>query len=195
MLKNFFTLLLILTALCTSFAFADKNSDNFVTTEEEARNCLIRAKALMASLGLPVNRDIYTRIEEMDSVQTHFSNSGVSGERTIAFYQAHSPEYIMISKGYPFQKTTLYCVHELTHAWQSTNCPLQEEAISEAFAYWVQGQAATLLGRSDLGFSTIMCSGDSLEMEVYQYLNKLYKTGGMKSVIDYVTTTVKYERK
>lgn len=177
-------------ALCfLSMGFQQVVIEGVVSDEAGAKVCVSQAKSLLKILGLTIDRDIYLRVEDSSSVQTHFSNSGVSGENVIAFYQAHDPECMFVTKGYKQTLTTVICAHELTHAWQSDNCPLQDKAITEGFAYWIESQAALLLHRSDLAAMASRCSGtDPKEVKVFAYLQKLNQSGGLKAVLDYVKT-------
>jgi hypothetical protein len=92
---------------------------------------------LGTSLKMKVDRPPPVQIADYDEIQTKFVEGGRSME-VAGFYRPFAPEMIYILSGYQKVRVTSTLCHEYTHAWQSRNCPLQDRALKEGFACWVQ---------------------------------------------------------
>lgn len=109
-----------------------------VKTEAEALDVYASARRHLVSLGLTIPRDIPLKYRTRDEVMVE-NNS--TGGRTIdleGFYRPYNPEEIWIVSGLSYPRTLGAMAHELTHAWQSTESPLQDRKLKEGFARWVQ---------------------------------------------------------
>ncbi len=180
----FFVLLISLSAV--------QAQSPIVNTEADGKACVVEAKKVLSWLGIKIDRDIYIRVEPLEYLQTHSSGER-SGDRTFAFYQAHSPEAIWIPKGYSKDILIPSCVHELVHAWQTTNCPLQDRAVSEGLACWAEMRACLFMKRPDLAGRAMNGSGDPIERKVIQRMMEIDKKDGPEAVLNYAKKTVKFQ--
>ena len=79
------------------------------------------------------------QIVDKDELQTRFTSSGRSME-VAGFYRPYNPEMVYIMSGKTALEDGGVLAHELTHAWQTRNCPQQDRALVEGFASWVEYQ-------------------------------------------------------
>ena len=176
----------------TSFACAQTNPlDRIVNDEESAKVCVANAKFALGILGIKIDRDILIRVENLDDLQREAGRGHRSGGNTLAFYRAHSPEAIWLPKGYKVSELTPYVAHELVHAWQSTNCPLQDVAIEEGLAEWAGMKTCQITRRPDLVPRFLNYGNDVQVNKMIQYFIQLEKKGGFKAVLDYAKTATK----
>ncbi len=97
--------------------------------------------------GLTIAPAPPVQLADKDELQTKFTRSGRSLD-VGGFYQPYNPEMIYILSGLTPIETAATLVHEYTHAWQSRNCPLQDRALTEGFATWVQYHYLMSVGES-----------------------------------------------
>jgi len=109
-----------------------------VSGESEALALYAQARQHLVGMGLKIPRDIPLKYRTRDEVMVE-NNS--TGGRTIdldGFYRPYNPEEIWIVSGLSVPRTLGAMAHELTHAWQSTESPLQDRKLKEGFARWIQ---------------------------------------------------------
>lgn len=87
--------------------------------------------------GMVISPAPPAEVVDQDEIQTRFTASGRSMD-VDGFYRPYNPEQIYILSGQTKVETGAVLAHEYTHAWQSRNCPLQDRALTEGFATWVQ---------------------------------------------------------
>ena len=194
--------LLFLTAIfvfsCFSYSFAEEYDWNKIINDEaEAKILYQKAVDYVKQMKMDVGRDIYMRFEEPEHVKVHASNGGRSGENVFAFYRPMGPELIFMPKGATAIDFYTAAVHELTHAWNSSNCPPQDRSVNEGLSKWMEFMSCMAVGnRSKAGRILYESSvRDPIEYKVVQHLMERYKKGGIDSVKQYVKTTYRYEDK
>ena len=182
--------LLLIVAAFHGTASAERTIDK----EEDAKVIYAQAKAFVARYKMSVPRDVIMRFETRDQIKADYSRSGRSGEHTRAYYQPHSPECICIPEGLEETEFFATAVHELTHAWQSSECPIQDRGVVEGAAYWMTSKAYAQKGRTDRAVRCLnRCSGtDPIECKVATKLELLYREKGIDEVIKYLKTTTRY---
>ena len=192
----FLTAILVLSVFSSVFA-EQYDWDKVINDEAEAKILYQKAVDFTKQMKMDVGRDIYMRLEDPEAIKVHFSNSGRSGENVFAFYQPMGPELIFMPKGTTAIKFYTAAVHELTHAWNSSNCPPQDRSVNEGLSKWMEFMACMSVGNRARAAIILRDSSvrDPIEYKVVQHLMQLYKTGGIDSVKQYVKTTYKYEDK
>ena len=196
------TVFLFLTAIFVlsffSCIFAEEYDwDKIINDEAEAKVLYQKAVDFTKQMKMNVDRDIYMRLEDPDAIKVHFSNSGRSGGNVFAFYQPMGPELIFMPKGSTAIEFYTAAVHELTHAWNSSNCPPQDRSVNEGLSKWMEFMACMSVGNRARAGIILRDSSvrDPIEYKVVQHLMQLYKTGGIDSVKEYAKTTYRYEDK
>lgn len=109
-----------------------------VTTDDAARALFAQARADLVTLGLTIPRDIPLKFRTRDELMVENNSHGGRAMELDGFYVPYDPEAIWIVSGLSGPQTLGVMAHELTHAWQSTNSPLQDRKLKEGFAVWVQ---------------------------------------------------------
>lgn len=195
----FFVFSMIVFVFCiVSSVSAEENWNRIVNDEADAKALYQKAVEFTKQMKMNVDRDIYMRFEELEHIKVHASSSGGrSGENVLAFYRPYGPELIFMPKGVTAIDFYTAAVHELTHAWNSSNCPPQDRSVNEGLSKWMEFMACMSVGDRAksariLGESSVR---DPIEYKVVQHLMKLYKEGGIEAVKKYVKETYKYEDK
>lgn len=134
-LAPLFVALLVLLAVPSVQA---QSSDPPVTREEDAQALFGRARRGLAALGLAVSRDILLKLRTPDELNVENAGNGGRALEVEGFYRPYNPESIWVVCGMSTSRTLGVLAHELTHAWQSDNAPLQDRKLKEGFARWVQ---------------------------------------------------------
>ena len=149
-MKHLFFLLSILAfVFCfVSSVSAEENWNRIINDEAEAQALYKKAVDFTKQMKMNVDRDIYMRFEEPEYIKVQFSNGGRSGEDVFAFYKPMGPELIYMPKGTTAIKFYTAAVHELTHAWHSSNCPLQDRSVNEGLSKWMEFMACMSVGDS-----------------------------------------------
>ncbi len=173
-----------------SLSFANQK----ISTENDAKPIYEDAKRFMAKFKMSVPRDILLRVESPDLVKIEASNSGKSGANVQAFYRPHSPEVIYIPSNLDETELFATLAHELTHAWQSSYCPLQDTSFKEGLASWITVQAYIEKGQSNSALSYLNgCSRrDPEEAKTVKRIMDIYEREGIDGVIKYVTKETRY---
>lgn len=109
-----------------------------VTEEAQAEALFKKAREVLASLGLTVPREILLKLRTRDELMVENNTSGGRTLELNGFYRAYNPESIWMVSGLSETETIGVLAHELTHAWQSTNAPLQDRKLTEGFARWAE---------------------------------------------------------
>ena len=199
-MKHLFFLFSILTfVFCiVSSVSAEEDWDRVINDEAEAKVLYQKAVDFTKQMKMNVDRDIYMRFEDAEAIKVQFSSTGGrSGEDVFAFYQPMAPELIFMPKGTTAIKFYTAAVHELTHAWNSSNCPPQDRSVNEGLSKWMEFMACMSVGNRERAAVILRDSSvrDPIEYKVVQHLMKLYREGGIDSVKKYVKETYRYEDK
>ncbi len=188
---NKILLLLILPVFICGFSLkilipsSKSGGGKMVKTEADARACYNDAKKFNETLGIVINEDIPMKCVSRDELLKEYSKSsgGYEGD-VFAFYKT-IPETIFLPLGYSYHLVMPACAHELSHAWQTRNCPQYQNIIlKEAFASWVQSKAYASVGKRDLAAKR-MRSNVAKEQKMLDYIANLEKQGGPAAVLDY----------
>ena len=130
-----FSLLLAVLAVVATAACGAPDS---VTSEGEALSLYARARQDLVGMGLKIPREIPLKYRTRDEVLVENNSTGGRAIDIEGFYRPYNPEEIWIVSGLSQPRTIGAMAHELTHAWQSTESPLQDRKLKEGFARWVQ---------------------------------------------------------
>jgi hypothetical protein len=145
---NFFVSILFFVLLASMSALATDtgNGDDIIKSQEQGENCFKQARTLLSSLGVTVPRNILLKVRSKDEVQVQYISTGGRAILVGGYYQPYDPETIWIIINQPRDKTIGDMAHELAHAWQSTNCPLQDRTLVEGFAMWCEYKVLVGMG-------------------------------------------------
>jgi hypothetical protein len=146
--KFFFILILISMAFLNSPGVVWGENNNLMTTDKQGEECFREARNFLRGLGMTIPRDILLKFRPEEEIQVQYISGGGRSISVGGYYQSHSPETIWIVNGQTRTRTIADMVHELTHAWQSDNCPLQDRMITEGLAVWCQYKALLSMGDS-----------------------------------------------
>lgn len=188
------TMLLTILILLSAQVYAQK----IINTEAEAQPIFENAKSFVASMKMGVPRQILLRLESPDFIKVTFSSSGYrTGESVQAFYQSHSPESIWMPTGLDETEFFATAVHELIHAWQSSECPPQDRSLLEGLASWgtVQAYGSRKQSQRAISYLTSCSKRDPVEGKVVNHLMTLCRNGGIDAVINYVKKETKFNEK
>jgi len=137
-----FSLIITLIILWLNFPFlADAGDDNtVVNSQEQLEKIYLEIQDFINRSvgGIKIEPPPLVKLADKDEVQFKFVQNTGRAMDVIGFYQPSYPEQIYILAGYSKIKTAAVLCHEYTHAWQSRNCPIQEVALQEGFATWVE---------------------------------------------------------
>ncbi len=136
--------------------------------------------------GLSITPPPPVKLADLDEIQTKFSETGRSME-VGGFYRPYNPEMIYILSGYQPEECAAVLVHEYTHAWQSRNCPLQDRALKEGFATWVEYKYLMSIGRPRKAFRLTQKNDPDYGASLIKLLAYEKKTNPHK-VIEYART-------
>lgn len=177
-------------AICSTAAYSQKTINN----EADAQAVYAQAKAFVARYKMSVPRDVILRLETEAQIQSDFSRHGRSGANVEAYYQPYGPECICIPEGLSETEFFATAVHELTHAWQSSACPMQDRSFKEGLSSWMTAQAYQSRGRVDLAINYLnyISRTDAVENQTVNKLNMIFRSKGIDEVIKYVTSNSKY---
>jgi len=121
--------------------------EGVVQGDEDGAVLFARTRQLVARLGVTVPREILLKVRPREEVQVHYLSGGGRTISVGGYYRPFDPETIWIVAGQSPTATMASMAHELAHAWQSTNCPLQDRTITEGFARWVEYRLLLTLGQ------------------------------------------------
>lgn len=135
--------IIVLSLLCAtlggSFVTAARaHGLSIVSSENEALSIYGHARDELAAMGLTIPRNVPLMYRTRDELMVENNGSGGRAIELDGFYRAYNPEEIWVVSGLPRDRTLGVMAHELTHAWQTTNCPLQDRKLHEGFACWIQ---------------------------------------------------------
>jgi hypothetical protein len=176
-----FLLLLVLTLP----VMADE--PQMVGDEAQAHKVFVRARAGLGALGLTIPREIPLKFRTRDELMVE--NNGTGG-RTIeldGFYRPYNPEEVWIVSGLPYGRTLGAMAHELTHAWQTTESPMQDRKLQEGFAMWVEYKVLVADGFPSLA-SRLTRSSDPDYGGGLRYLLEVEQKKGTAGVLEIART-------
>lgn len=169
------------------FTFATSAAEDIIETHEQGEKAFKTVRKMMAKLGIKVDRNILLRVAPKEHVQVHFISGGGIAISVGGYYQPHSPESIWMVSGQRRNKFIGDLAHEYTHAWQSTEAPLQDRAITEGFAMWCQYKILMELGEYGYAGRLVRLRhpdyGGGLRMFLY-----IEKTKGVDGVMKFART-------
>jgi hypothetical protein len=114
--------------------------DTIITSQEQLESIYQEIQGFIyhALGGIKIDPPPLVKLADKDEIQFKFVQDTGTGMEVIGFYQPFYPEQIYVLGGYSRIRCASVLCHEYTHAWQSRNCPLQEVALREGFATWVE---------------------------------------------------------
>ena len=184
-------LFLVITGSFPTFAKEKiKINADIITTQAQGEECFKEARNILKGLGMVIPREILLKVRPRDEVQVHYVSGGGLAIGVGGYYQSHGPEQIWIVKGQSRNRTISDMVHELTHAWQSTECPLQDRTIKEGLAVWCQYKALIQLGEKDLANRLTKWKDPDYGGGLRLFL-RVEKKGGVPAVLEYAKKTRK----
>ncbi|MDQ7826059.1 MAG: hypothetical protein RDV48_24870 [Candidatus Eremiobacteraeota bacterium] len=161
-----------------------------ITTDEQGTACCKEAKRILGLLGVKIDRDILIMVRPYDEVQVQHNSGGGRAVEVGGYYQSHSPESIWIVAGLSRSKAIAVLAHELAHAWQSSNSPLQDRTLKEGFAEWCKWK--TLLALGELSLAGRLLSLDDPDYgRGFKIFCNVEEKGGIPAVIQYARTATK----
>ncbi|HEY3997604.1 MAG TPA: basic secretory protein-like protein [Candidatus Xenobia bacterium] len=159
-----------------------------VITDDAAAQALFKqAYAIMAEMGLKIDRDILLNFRTRDELNTENAGHGGRTLELNGFYRAYNPESVWVVSGLTKSETIGVMVHELTHAWQSTESPQQDRKLTEGFARWVEYHTYLKIGDADTA-RTIQEDPDPDYGGGLRYLLDLEKKQGIPAVVQFART-------
>ncbi|MBM3465619.1 MAG: hypothetical protein FJX76_26310 [Armatimonadetes bacterium] len=158
-----------------------------VTDEAAAEKLLARARAILSGVGLTVPRQILLKLRTRDELMVENNSSGGRAIEANGFYRAYNPESIWIVSGLSEEETIGVLAHELTHAWQSTEAPLQDRKLTEGFARWAEYKVFMAIGASGEA-QTLRRSPDPDYGGGLRYLLDLEQRRGAAAVVEFART-------
>jgi hypothetical protein len=184
-----FSMLILFTLPITCADGAGRN-DEVIVNDAQGEECLADAKRVLASLGVTVDRTILLKVRPREEVQVHFNSTGSRNISVGGYYQAFNPETIWMVAGHSKTRTTSDIAHELAHAWQSSNCPLQDRIITEGFATWCGFKTALMLGDRDFASRILGITAPDYAEGLKLFL-AVEKKEGIPGVIQFARTATK----
>lgn len=161
-----------------------------VQGDEDGALWLQRTRQIVAKLGVTVPRDILLKVRPADEVQVQYISTGGRSISVGGYYQPYNPETIWIVSGQSPEETMASMAHELAHAWQSTEAPLQDRTVVEGFARWVEYKLLLDLGEEararDLAASPDPDYGEGLRLFL-----EVERRGGIPEVLKAARTARK----
>ncbi len=169
---------------------SSKIQKDCISTQEQGEECFAEARKLLSTLGITIPRQILLKVRPKDEVQTHLANAGGRSVSVGGYYQPYDPEQIWIVSGQSRNQTISDMSHELAHAWQSTECPLQDRTIKEGFAVWCEYKVLFMLGEKELAKQLALREDPDYGGGLRLFL-KVEKEGGVAAVLEYAKKTKK----
>jgi hypothetical protein len=165
-----------------------------IETQEQGEECFRIARDHLKKMGIVIDRKILLFMRPWEEVQVHFVSGGGLAKTVGGFYQPRDPESIWIIVGRSKNMTISDMSHELAHAWQVTNTPIQDRMLVEGFATWCQYKVMKTLGYA--GFAEdIFKLGDPDYSEGLRLFMELERKRGVKGVVEYAKTATKPPKK
>ena len=161
-----------------------------VDDQEEAESAFLRVRGILSGFGITVDREILLLLRSRDEVQVHFVSTGGRAIEVGGFYRPFAPESIWVVSGRPRGLLMGDLAHELAHAWQSTNSPLQDRKIKEGFAMWCQYKTLVSLGREDMARQYARLKDPDYGGGLRMFL-KIEEEKGLAGVIEFARTIKK----
>jgi len=153
-----------------------------VSDDAAAEQLFKKARGLLGGVGLTVPREILLFLRTRDELMVENNSTGGLAIELNGFYRAYNPESIWVVSGLSEEETLGVMAHELAHAWQSTESPLQDRKLKEGFARWAEYHVLMAIGASEqaqmLARSPDPDYGDGL-----RYLLELERTQGAAAVL------------
>lgn len=165
-------------------------SAEVVQGDEDGAVWFQRTREIVAKLGLTVPRDILLKVRPRDEVQVQYISGGGLSINVGGYYQAYNPETIWIVSGQSPNMTMASMAHELTHAWQSTEAPLQDRTVSEGFARWVEYKLLVAVGEQRRA-DALAASADPDYGEGLRLFLEVERRGGVEAVMKAARTAKK----
>ncbi|HPZ06674.1 MAG TPA: LIM domain-containing protein [Candidatus Eremiobacteraeota bacterium] len=119
-----------------------------IFTHDQLAYIYKEAIAQLRSLGLVITRPVDNlSIMDENTLKSYYYNTksmeyipsgGVGGFYSFSLNHQGSASRIFVLNGLSYEKTLSVLSHELTHAWQIENCPLDQSLLlKEGFAQWI----------------------------------------------------------
>lgn len=161
-----------------------------IENDAQGETVFREARAYLARLGVIIDRDILLKVRPYDEIQVQHCSTGGRSISVGGYYRPYDPETIWIVAGQSRVDTAADMVHELTHAWQSTNAPQQDRMISEGFAMWCQYKVLLMMGQEKKASYLLGITdpdyGDGLRLYI-----GIEAKGGLPAVLEFAKTATK----
>ena len=172
-----------------------------VFREDQARTIMDDVVNLVRRrLGLVVTRPWTLRVDKLNTEGTASVKaarqglriaSPISGNEMGIFIERGDQREIVLLYGVPIPLIYETAAHELTHAWQSENCPPDQSLeLREGFAQWVAAKILEVKGFTN-SLEKLQSRMDNPYGTGYQRMARIERTRGESRVINYVRTAVR----
>jgi len=179
-------ILLIVFILLACFTELNAAVINAVTDSQTATNLFYKAVGYVNNLGLKVNGKVAFFAVDEKTLDSLCEGSPYKGVELGLYMYKNWVHNIFAMYGLDPDRFMSTCAHEYTHAWQSENCPKdQDDVLREGFARWCE-------------IKVLEADGAAMEAERYrQSFDPVYGNGyrlllvyedknGQQAVIDLV---------
>lgn len=113
-----------------------------VDTPKKLQLVLIKAKTILAGhINLKLSRPVLVQLADTETLDQLSEDSEYAGNTIGAFVPCGSKGIcgtVYLLKEQACDEVLATLLHELTHAWQMENCPVQSPELAEGFARWVE---------------------------------------------------------
>jgi hypothetical protein len=189
-LKKLFYQIVLTFLVCSWVIYSTPVFAEIIDTQEKGEACFKEVRNVLSKLGISVNRNILLKMRTKQEVQVHFISTGGRSIQVGGYYQPFNPETIWIIINQQKVNTIADQAHELTHAWQSSNCPLQDRMLTEGFAMYCEYKFLQAIGEKAFAESLLRIKdpdyGDGLRLFV-----EVEKKNGVQGAIEYAKKTTK----
>lgn len=156
------------------------------------------AVAQLKAMGIVITRTVDNlTIMDQKTLEMSYYNTknkeyvpsgGVGGFYSFSSNQKGFASRIFVLNGLSYERALAVLCHELTHAWQIDNCPLDQRLVyKEGFAQWVAYKVMLTRGYTDEA-NILLSSRDAVYGEGLRFMINVEAYYGARGTIDYVKT-------
>lgn len=153
------------------------------------------AVAQLRSMGIIITRTVDNlTIMDQKTLEMSYYNTkskeyvpsgGVGGFYSFSSNERGSASRIFVLDGLSYEKALAVVSHELTHAWQVDNCPMDQRLVyKEGFAQWVAYKVMLNKGYTDEA-NLLLSSKDPVYGEGLRFMINVEAYYGVNGAIDY----------
>lgn len=167
-----------------------------ILTHNQLAYVYVEAVAQLKAMGLVITRpvDNLTIMDQKNLEMSYYNtknkeyvpSGGVGGFYSFSSNEKGSASRIFILNGLSYERALAVISHELTHAWQIDNCPMEQRLVyKEGFAQWVAYKV--MLNRGYIDEANILLSSqDAIYGEGLRFMINVEAYYGVNGTIDYV---------